>query len=228
MEFNITDDKKVDVTYDGASVTFEFRKKRAFSVFIELLRSSPDFVNVHAIGQRTGLTDPNRALADLKNANGDAFEGFLVIERRERGLTYVKLELDLLFQTVNKSTEVVRLFELTPRMSLSDDQLRRLFVHFDGVCSLTGVKLTMNLKEFRPTFLKNFQISVGDHRRPISKFGSNEISNMQLISFAANLEKNKVCVACKDPRCNQCALAFPETMAKIHPTGQDISTLRKS
>ncbi len=59
-----------------------------------------------------------------------------------------------------------------------------------------------------------------------SRGGGNETANFQIISELANREKNKICKICSDAKCQNCALAYPETESTIHPTQQDISELQ--
>lgn len=66
-----------------------------------------------------------------------------------------------------------------------------------------------------------------DHRIPLFKGGSNDITNYQIISKLANKEKNKICNGCMVDDCENCALAFPEKTLIILPNKQDLRTFRE-
>lgn len=77
-------------------------------------------------------------------------------------------------------------------------------------------------------FVLTYQFTNSSNRapRPLKKSGANEEYNLQLISKLANMEKNKICNSCENSKCEICALAHPEKVSVIYPTGQDITVLR--
>ena len=171
--------------------------------------------------------DPNRALSDLKGPDG--WNGFIEIQYRDKGVTYARLDVALLFDRINKDTPIIRFSYKDIRNAISPKQRQNLFKQFSGRCNITGVLLKEE-SEFEDSrvFMKRAQIPVYDDRQPLSKTGTDQEHNLQLISEYANQEKNKICNSCTQPKCNICALAHPEKVSIIYPTNQDISTLRRA
>ena len=225
LSHSIVDERKrvLDITFGSETVRFQLRVKRAFSVLLALLRTYPRFMNIHDLDDM--FHDPNRALSSLRLEDG--FESF-IDTKSIRNVTHVKLNLDRLFSTVNKDTDVIRLSPADNRTTLTKAEQRLIYDKFEGKCNISGVRLlnedTLTQKHM---FLKNYFIATCDHRKPLSKGGSNQEHNFQLVSRTINQEKNKICNVCTEPVCSICALAHPERSTLIYPTQQDISALRK-
>jgi hypothetical protein len=66
-----------------------------------------------------------------------------------------------------------------------------------------------------------------DHRKPISKGGTDELENWQVLSIFVNAEKNKICNVCNTNTCEKCALAYPEKFDIIQANNQDITNLKR-
>ncbi len=223
FSFKILNEKKkeVKVTYKNKSLKFQLKIKRSFTVLKRLLRAYPKFINIHSLD--SVLNDPNRAHSDLRIANG--FANFLMEKKNSRGVMHVKLNIKKLFEVYrDKNSKKFLSLSGSLRKNLSKEQQNNLYKSFDGKCNITGIKLHQNLKG--SYFFKHCLMASYDHRRPISKKGTNELSNWQLISKLANDEKNKICNICDGKNCEKCALAHPEKFNIIQFNKQDISGLR--
>ena len=66
---------------------------------------------------------------------------------------------------------------------------------------------------------------MADHRIPIEKGGnSSDAKDYQLLCFYCNKTKWQICSICKDSKCTDCALAYPEQTNIVYPTKEDISS----
>ena len=225
FNYKIIDNKKkqIEMNYGGKTLKFQLVKKRSFTVLKKLVEMYPDFVNIHTLDGV--LNDPNRAESDLKNDDG--FANFILEKKGAKQVNNVKLDVKTLFKSLKPSAEgeFINLSPINPRGNLTPELKKEIYKKFDGRCNIMGTKVYD--KVIGNKFMKSLMLSRYDHRRPVIKDGSsNDTNNMQLLSKLANDEKNKICVACKDPKCEQCALAYPEKFNTIHPTGQDISDFR--
>ncbi|MDE0093094.1 MAG: hypothetical protein OXO49_01160 [Gammaproteobacteria bacterium] len=222
LKYSIVDDKNkvVEITFGDETFRFQLRVKRGFEVLVALLRAYPNYMNIHDLDSI--FNDPNRALSSLRLEDG--FEPFIET-KSVRNVTHAKINLYRLFNLINKESDVITLAPSDNRTTISDEMQKTLFEKFKGKCNITGFKLSIEVKQ-KHTFLKNHLIATYDHRQPLSKGGDNQEHNFQLISRAANQEKNRICSVCIEPKCSICALAHPEKVARILPTGQDISSLR--
>ncbi len=223
LKFSILNEKhkQVAITYNKKTLKFQFKVKRSFTVLKKLLKAYPKFINIHSLDNI--LNDPNRAHSDLRISDG--FANFLIEKRNNRGVMHLKIDIEKLFKIYgNVDSKKFLSLSSSLRKNLSKDEQDKLYKLFDGRCNITGVKLHKNLKG--NYFFKHLLIPAYDHRRPLSKNGSNELTNWQLISKLANDEKNKICNICDGKNCEQCALAFPEKYKTIQPTNQDISELK--
>ncbi len=227
IHHKIIDDtrKQIKLTYNDESATFELTKRRAFVVLKELVKRYPKFMNIHELD---GIyNDPNRALSDLRNEDG--FEPFIEIELGDKGVTYARLDIKRLFQSINKKTIIIKLSPHDRRVSIPEKEKRSIFDKFKGICNITGIPLHYRDDfDHKTIFLKNAQLATFDHRKPLVKTGSNEPHNWQLVSRLVNQEKNKICNSCIDSRCDSCALAHPERVSLIWPTQQNIAILRRN
>jgi len=222
--FRVLDEskKQVEITYNNKTLRFQLKVKRSFTVLKKLLEAYPNFINIHSLDSI--LNDPNRAHSDLRISNG--FAGFL-IEKKVKNVMHVKLDAEKLFE-ICKTEDPNKFLTLSPlhlRENLSQQNKNRLYKKFKGKCNITGIKLQKELKG--SYFFKHSLLASYDHRRPISKGGSNELFNWQLVSKLVNDEKNKICNTCDVAKCEECALAYPEKFNKILPTGQNINKIFK-
>ena len=215
--------KLIELTFKGESLQFELKVKRAFTVLKALVEHYPEYMNIHSLDGT--LNDPNRALSSLRKEDG--FQHFL-LEERQNNVVHVKLDVSKLFSTVSKKSEVIRLWPHDNRENIPPAIRRQIFKNFCGKCNITGIGLKKENEFSSVVFMKNAMSSTYDHRKPLSRGGSNQKHNFQLLSKLANDEKNKICNACSDPQCEMCALAHPERVKVIYPTGQDISNLRRN
>jgi len=216
------DKKRVEINYKSETLRFQLKQKRSFTVLKKLLEAYPNFINIHSLDSI--LNDPNMAHSDLRITNG--FAGFLVEERHEKQVMHVKIDIPKLFRSCRpaRSGEFIQLSPRDTRGLLSQRDEKNIYEKFKGRCNITGIKVYNEIRGNK--FLKNLMLARYDHRRPLSKGGSNELYNWQLLSKLANDEKNKICNTCDGIRCEQCALAYPEKFNVIQPNNQDISELR--
>lgn len=222
LKYAIVDDQKkvVEITFDDETVRFQLRVKRGYTVLLALLRAYPNYMNIHDLDST--FNDPNRALSSLRLEDG--FDPFIETKSIQN-VVHTKVNLERLFSLINKESDIIKLAPSDNRTTISDEMQKRIFEKFNAKCNITGFKLSVQIKQ-KHTFLKNHLIATYDHRQPLSKGGDNQEHNFQLISRAANQEKNRICSICTEPKCSICALAHPEKVARILPTGQDISSLR--
>lgn len=223
MNFNITKNKEVRITLGDKTKTFNFKIKRAFTVFTELLKKYPDWMDIHELDGILG--DPNRAVSDLKNDEG--YLHFLKERRSQNRNNEYLLDLELLFEQYSEESEIC--LSVAIRQNPTNNLKNILKEKFDNKCNVTGIQLHENLPQ--KSFLKNLQIIQYDHRVPLFKGGDhnpNTPDNWQLLSELVNREKNKLCNACTSNECNECALAFPENSSIIKANNQDISHLKSS
>jgi hypothetical protein len=216
--------RQVEITYGEKKLKFQLKVKRSFTVIKKLLEAYPNFINIHSLDSI--LNDPNRAHSDLRIANG--FANFLIEKTDKKHVMFVKLDVEKLFKFCRADTKdgLVRLYSRHIREGLSEENKKLIYKNFKGRCNITGIKVFDKVKGNK--FFKSLMVTTYDHRRPLSKGGSNELFNWQLLSKLANDEKNKICNICDGIKCEQCALAYPEKFNIIQPTGQDISELRKT
>ncbi len=214
--------KRVEINYEDKTLRFQLKQKRSFTVLKKLLEAYPNFISIHSLDSI--LHDPNRAHSDLRITNG--FANFLVEQRGDRQVMLVKIDIPKLFQFFRPTRvgEFIRLAPMDTRELLSSRNRKEIYKNFKGRCNITGIKVYNKIRGNK--FLKSLMLASYDHRRPLSKRGSNELYNWQLLSKLANDEKNKICNTCDGIRCEQCALAYPEKFNIIQPNNQDISELR--
>lgn len=213
--------KQVEINYEDKTLRFQLKQKRSFTVLKKLLEAYPDFINIHSLDSI--YHDPNRAHSDLRITNG--FANFLVEQRGDKQVMLVKIDIPKLFQFCKPPRgEFIQLAPMDTRKVLSSKERDEIYKKFEGRCNITGIKVYNEIKGNK--FLKSLMLASYDHRRPLSKRGSNELYNWQLLSKLANDEKNKICNTCDGSRCEQCALAYPEKFNIIQANNQDISELR--
>ena len=225
VKYRTVDEKKkhIKLIYKKDSIVFELKQRRSFVVLREIVKRHPEFMNIHDLDDV--YHDPNRALSDLRNTDG--FQHFL-IETSIKNVTHVSLDINKLFATIPKKSDIVKLYPHDNREGISIPKRRKIFKQFEGKCNITGIELKHE-DEFddQQIFMKTSQIATYDHRKPLVKTGVNQDYNFQLLSRIVNQEKNKICNICIDSKCDICALAHPERSKIIYPTGQDISTLQR-
>ena len=223
--FRILDDdeKQFEITYNGKTLRFQLKIKRAFTVMKELLRAYPKFINIHMLDNI--LHDPNRAHSDLRIGNG--FSNFLIEKSGRQKVMHVKIDIEKLFKYYGhkESNEFISLALPDYRGTLNEQQLNDIYNKSKGKCNITGIKLSRELKGIH-FFCKSLVRATYDHRKPISKSGTDESGNWQLLSVFVNAEKNKICNICNKNNCEKCALAYPEKFDIIQANNQNISNLK--
>jgi hypothetical protein len=211
--------KQVEINFEGKTLRFQLKQKRSFTVLKKLLEAYPNFVNIHSLDPV--LYDQNMALSDLRLTYG--FANFIVEERRNKQVLHIKIDIPKLFRFCRPTHSFIQLSRRNAREALSPRNRKMIYEKFKGRCNITGIRVYDRIKG--PRFFKGLMLASYDHRRPLSKGGSNELSNWQLLSRLANDEKNKICNICDGTNCEQCALAYPENFNIIQANNQDINEL---
>lgn len=223
--FSVLDDKQVEIWYkEKRKLRFQLKQKRAFLVLIKLIEIYPGYLNLHDLDNI--YSDPNKAYSELKLTDG--FLNFVSEKKGNKNVITAKIDLDKLFNQFHptNSDKFINLTSADPRSNLSEKGKETIYKKFDGKCNITGVKLLPNRPE-HTLFMKQSIIPAYDHRIPLFQGGNNTPDNMQLVSEQVNQEKRKICISCKNVKCEECALAFPEEYHIIQANFQDISEWRK-
>lgn len=96
------------------------------------------------------------------------------------------------------------------REYLTSKERVALFKKHDFICNICSKKFPDG---------KGLQ---ADHRKPLSRGGSNELSNWQALCVECNVGKRRACVGCKRD-CGQCPWAIPELGVPLIVTlGKDL------
>jgi 5-methylcytosine-specific restriction endonuclease McrA len=159
--------------------------------------------------------DANKPFSELWNE-----EGFVWIkqpsgQRMNRSQRYVLLPEDheKFFLSVRKA------FRQAPSVKTLPSVKQRL----PGRCNICGAKVMSDKEIVTNAFSRDRLRRRIDHRIPVEKGGSSEDpGNFQLLCFYCNKSKWQICNICSDPKCEECALAFPEGSTRVFPTGEDI------
>jgi hypothetical protein len=225
FSYKILDEKKkrVRITYGDKTLKFQLKIKRSFTVLKELLRAYPNFFNVHDLD--TKLHDPNKAHSDLKLANG--FANFIIEKRGSDRSMQAKIDIENLFKYYGHkdSKQYISLSIPEYRGGLTNEIKDIIFEKFNGKCNITGIKLNRKLQGIH-YFGKSLVTARYDHRKPVSKNGTEDLENFQLLSDYLNSEKNKICNICAKNNCEVCALAYPEKYDIIQANEQNIKELK--
>lgn len=84
------------------------------------------------------------------------------------------------------------------REYLTNQQKQRLFERHNFTCAVCGQTI--------PPGLRGLQ---ADHKRPLSRGGTNDLDNWQPLCVRCNVGKRRACQGCSLP-CEECSWAFPE------------------
>lgn len=223
--YRIVGPKQVEIWYkEKRKIRFQLKQKRAFYVLTRLLDAFPDFLNLHDIDKI--YSDPNKAYSELKLIDG--FLNFIIEKKGVKNVITAKIDLVKIFDRFHPehSDEFIKLTLSNARGSLSGRDKEEIYNKFKGKCNLTGIRLLPN-RPSQTLFMKNFIIPAYDHRIPLFVGGEDSVDNIQLVSEQANQEKRKICISCKNIKCEGCALAFPEDYSIIMANSQDITELKR-
>jgi hypothetical protein len=222
--FSILGNKQVEIWYKGKrKLRFQLKQKRAFLVLTKLIEIYPNYLNLHDLDAI--YKDPNKAYSELKLTDG--FLNFVSEKKGEKNVIMAKIDLENIFNQFHptNSDEFIKLTSVDPRGNLSERDKQTIYAKFHGKCNITGVKLLPDRPKYT-LFMKLSIIPAYDHRIPLFQGGDNQLDNMQLVSEQVNQEKRKICISCKNVKCEKCALAFPEEYHIIQANFQDISDWR--
>lgn len=90
-------------------------------------------------------------------------------------------------------------------------------------CNFCGAVLKKT-SEIRPhTFAKDRVSMEFDHKIPIDRGGTNDLSNYQVLCHYCNKCKRQMCFVCREKCSTKCALVNPQTSSIVLATGEDIS-----
>jgi HNH endonuclease len=84
------------------------------------------------------------------------------------------------------------------RESLTKSQKNKLFEQYNFACAVCGKVVTPGLSGLQ-----------SDHKKPLSRGGSNNLDNWQPLCSRCNVGKRSACQDCELP-CGKCSWAFPE------------------
>ncbi len=215
----------LEITCGIKTCTFRLNIKRAFTVLCKILEVYPRSLNIHNDLDAT-FNDPNRAYNDLKHQEG--YQPYLIEGRDDRNSMTVALDVEMLCKYCTSQSDIeIYLGVEDQRKNLSNDDQQKIFDSCNGLCNITQIPVQERISMGIDTFCKSLKTVNYDHRRPLFKGGRNTTGNYQIISAFVNREKNKICKLCKDPKCEECALAYPESNNVIYPTRQNILELRR-
>lgn len=226
VSYTVLDKRKktIEINCGTNSCIFILKKKRAFAVLTKILEVYPRVLDIHGDLDEQ-FNDPNRAYNDLKNEEG--YEPYLTEGKNKNSSMTLELDVEKLCQyCTSRDGEPLYLGVSDQRQSLSQADQKTVFGKCEGVCNVTKIPLAERNTMESDTFCKILKTVNYDHRRPLFRGGSKEISNFQILSELVNREKNKICKSCPDAKCDKCALAYPEYTTIIHPNQQDISELQ--
>jgi hypothetical protein len=203
-------------------ISGEGRRVRSFEF---LLEAYPNFFSVHDEKITKLYKDSNKAINEFINQEG--FQDFILKEKKNASnnekVDYFKLKLDKICKHIDRGGDFGKQVRKQPNKNI----IKKLIKRSGSCCAITGYKLFKadKLKKEKISFLSKMLELIFDHRVPIFKGGSDDstkIDNWQILSWYVNNEKNKVCKNCYEENCNNCALAYPEKINIIKPTGQSL------
>lgn len=93
-----------------------------------------------------------------------------------------------------------KLLKANPREYLTASDKKRLFEEHNFVCATCGKNVDAGVRGLQ-----------ADHKIPLSRGGSHELSNWQPICNNCNVGKRRACEGCND-ECKTCSWAFPEVI----------------
>ena len=136
--------------------------------------------------------------------------------------------LSTVFSSSKNQDTYLEIFSIDRHEGLSKEEQEKVWNLGNGCCNITGLKLYKRKQiKSQNLFLKRLLKPEFDHRRPLTKSGSNDISNLQLLSETTNKEKNKICQSCTIEKCEECVLTYPEKFHIILGNNQDIKEISR-
>ena len=92
---------------------------------------------------------------------------------------------------------------LKPREYLTEIEKRTLFSRFKNCCQICGKTMVSGVRGLQ-----------ADHKVPLMRGGSKDLSNWQPVCNDCNVGKRGACANCNDD-CNICPWAFPENTGRV-------------
>lgn len=215
-------DKKhfVKIAFKRKIRIFQVFSGRAGKCLVLMAKNYPDGITTEDMYREHNIDD-NKLFGELKDQS--AFDGFMFQEGRRNNKNIWKLKLEELFIKTEGQLSPIW-FGMHTNTNIRK-HLEELIIRQKGLyCNILKIPLEIETKS---KFLSNYRKIAIDHRRPQSKKGTDNIENLQILSYYVNERKNQVCAKCNEPNCEICALAFPEKSKIIYPTQEDISKLMK-
>jgi hypothetical protein len=207
----------VKITFKKDYRIFRVFSGRAGKTLALMAESFPDGITTKEMRELHGIDD-NKLFGELLDQSG--FREYMEHQGTRGRLKVWKLHLILLWENTTKSNQPIW-FGMHTQNNLQK-HFSKLEKKYGLVCNILGIEL---LKETKSKFLSNFRKIAIDHRVPQLKKGSDDIDNLQILSYYVNERKNQICAKCVHAVCSQCALAFPEKTSIIFPSKEDISSL---
>lgn len=207
VEIKISKDVRIFRVFSG----------RAAKTLALMAESYPEGITTKEMRELHGIDD-NKLFGELLDQSG--FREYMEHTGNRGRLKVWKLNLEELFDNTKQSQTPIW-FGMHTQSNLQK-HFTALEKKYTLRCNILGIEL---LKESKGIFLSNFRKIAIDHRVPQLKKGSDEIENLQLLSYYVNERKNQVCAKCVNSDCTKCALAYPEKSSIIYPTKEDISSL---
>lgn len=88
--------------------------------------------------------------------------------------------------------------QANPRAYLTESQKRKLFESRSNRCSICGLQFQSGIRGLQ-----------ADHKIPLNRSGSHDLSNWQPMCVSCNVSKRRACAGCKLD-CHSCPWAFPD------------------
>ena len=221
-----TDDKKpphiVEIEFNGEVRSIRVFSARAARSLVEMVKAYPDGITKKEMDVITGgeLHD-NKMFDELKTES--CLSEYVITCGRRGSVDIRKIDLEKLWKNTEDLLQPIW-FGIEDQIQLSQFE-SKLIEKYGFKCNITGIHLLKDPPKH--TFAERLRVKAIDHRRPKLKQGKTEFDNLQILSHYVNERKKQICSICTEPKCEKCALAYPENTTIVYPTGDEISELMK-
>ncbi len=209
----------VEIKFEGQKRTFRLFSGRAAKALELMVNSHPNGISTSDMRELHGIDD-NKLFGELLDQSG--FREFMFNRPVRNKLKVWDIDLHDLFLKTTETIEPLY-FGIASQGNIGK--------HVDALIKKQGLKCNILkidlLKNSKGAFLGNFRKIAIDHRVPQLKRGSDEIDNLQILSYYVNERKNQICAKCNELNCDNCALAYPEKSTIVKPTKEEIGNIMK-